>query len=150
MPQRDYLLGCLQFDFESIEDFSRKLRQYLGIETDPVLDLFVYDISSFEGRFVRVKPNPPKSSKEVLGIEFAVGVFDNRLLREVLEKHSKRSAVIQLNDFNNLKNPPALEQSAAPVFTYLEHRVDEETNYAIRSNDLLPPLNFKLREFVYY
>jgi len=150
VPQRDYLLGCLQFDFSSIEDFSHKLMMFMGIETDPVLDLYLYDISSFEGRFVRVKPNSPKSSKEVLGIEFAVGVFDNRLLKEILEKHSKKSAVIQLNDFNNLKTPPTPEQPAAPVFTYLQHKVEEESIYAIRSTDLLPPLNFKLREFVYH
>lgn len=91
LADRDYLVGCLQFEFTSVEDFSQKMKVLFDIEVDPFLDLYFFDIGSLEGRFVSVKPSNLWKGNGLLGLEFGAGVFDSRLLREMLETRAKQA-----------------------------------------------------------
>lgn len=123
----------------------------MNLETDPEIDLFIYDISKLQGKYVRVKPASKNTNTQVLGIEFGAGIFDSRLLKEILEKINKKSQTIKLNDFSNNSQDAVEENSIEyPAFTYWKHKTEEGVEYSIRSTDLLPPINFPLREFVYY
>lgn len=104
LADRDYLVGCLQFEFTSVEDFSQKMRVLHDIEVDPCLDLYFFDIGALAGRYVSVKPSNLWKGNGLLGLEFGAGVFDSRLLREMLESRAKQAQPsvisIQTNHFH--------------------------------------------------
>lgn len=91
IEDRDYMIGCQQFEFRSVEEFSEKMSVLFDIEADPSLDLFMVDIGTLQGRYVRVKPTNLWKGDGLLGLEFGAGVFDSRTLRELLERGAKEA-----------------------------------------------------------
>jgi hypothetical protein len=90
VANRDYLIGCLQFEYQDVDEFSSKLSVYHGMEADPTLDLYVFNSSAYAGKFVKVKPSNLWKGEGLLGIEFGVGLFDNMQLLTILETLAKR------------------------------------------------------------
>jgi hypothetical protein len=110
VADRDYLVGCLQFEFCSVEDFSQKVKVLFDIEVDPCLDLYFFDISSLQGRLVPVKPSNLWKGNGLLGIEFGAGLFDSRLLKEMLESRAK------------LNNPPLISIQTGHEHFQIKHQ----------------------------
>lgn len=99
VEDRDYMIGCLQYEYGSVEEFSDKIKVLFDIEADPSLDLYVVDIGTLQGRYVRVKPSNLWKGDGLLGLEFGAGMFDSRTLRDFLEKAAKTAnlSVIPMN-----------------------------------------------------
>ena len=84
------------------------------MESDPSLDLFVFDVSAIEGRFIKIKPSPALKDKGQLGLEFGVGVFDNRLLRELIEKKSRQTNPITISSAGTVLNGVKRSDNQSP------------------------------------
>lgn len=150
VPDRDYLIGCIQFDFRSIEEFSTKLQLFMGIEADPSLDLYIVDIGTLQGRLVKVKPNNLwKGANSLLGIEFGVGIFDTRLLRELLEKKGKAAFANPDGSETEPSERPVMKHDDHYLQYYFQTKSVSGQPYNISSHDIFPSLSFPLREFIY-
>jgi hypothetical protein len=154
VANRDYLIGCLQFEYQDVDEFSSKLSVYHGMEADPTLDLYVFNSSTYAGKFVKVKPSNLWKGEGLLGIEFGVGLFDNMQLLTILEtlaKRELRSAEIPQPEgmLDGNKSLRATEFDVKTDQVYVDHQDDKKNAYKIRSTDLLPALTFKLKDYVY-
>ena len=150
VPDRDYLVGCIQYDFRSIEEFSSKLQLFMGIEADPTLDLYIVDIGSLQGRMVKVKPNNLwKGANSLLGIEFGIGIFDTRLLRELLEKKGKAGIASPDGTRTESGERPVVKHEDHYLQYYFQTKSVSGQPYNISSHDIFPSLSFPLREFIY-
>ena len=116
VADRDYMVGCMQFEFADVEDFSQKMKVLFDIEVDPALDMYMYDIGNLRGRYVTIKPSNLWKGNGLLGVEFGAGVFDSRLLREMIESRAKEinPPLIDIQTSNQYFQPKFNSQSQRP------------------------------------
>ena len=99
------------------------------------------DVGTLDGRFVKLKPSNLWKGKGLLGLEFGAGIFDNRLLKEMLEKKARLTSAPPA-DTPVLLTTTQDAQSAEGVWYY-------QGKYRIGAGELLPALGYPLREWVY-